>query len=322
MKGLGRGLRRLWLLAARWCGQLARAVGAGASATRSIDSTHKRDGLALGLIAVALVCAVGTWLGAAGPIGALADDAVRVWFGLLAFVFPVALVVLAVVLMRSEPDPGHRPRRIAGGIAVVLSVAGVLHVVHVAGLADATSDSTGQRMEAGGTVGWLVGQPLFVGINTIPAILLLVLLGLFGLLLIMGISLADVPRLIRGGWREIGHRPEDPDDGYDGYDEWDEPPADDHPIDLDEQSVAPRLRRPSRRRQAVDAGEGDIAAATGPGFGDPPAGSAARRVAEPLTRPIPPVPVPASAPIRPASPVARPGPAGARPLRRHRRRRP
>ncbi|WP_420120967.1 DNA translocase FtsK 4TM domain-containing protein, partial [Nakamurella sp.] len=311
---MGRGLRRLWLLVARWCGQLARAVGAGASATRSIDATHKRDGLALGLIAVALVCAVGTWLGAAGPIGALADDAVRVWVGVLAYVFPIALVVLAVVLMRSEPDPGHRPRRIAGGIAVVLSAAGVLHVLHVAGLADATTDSTGQRMTAGGTVGWLVGQPLFVGINTIPALLLLVLLGLFGVLLILGISLADVPRLIRGGWREIGHRSAEPDDGYDDWDE----PADEHPMDLDEPPAAPRLRRPSRRRQGVDSGtDSDTDSDSGTGSGIPggarsageaglgPAGDlddgsgevahpatgyAARRGAEPLTRPIPPVP--------------------------------
>ena len=271
IKGLGRGLRRLWLLVARWCGQLARAVGAGASATRSIDSTHKRDGLALGLLAVALVCAVGTWLGAAGPIGALADDAVRVWFGLLAYVFPVALVVLAVVLMRSEPDPGHRPRRVAGGIAVVLGAAGVLHVLHVAGLADPTTDSTGQRMAAGGTVGWLVGQPLYVGITAVPAILLLVLLGLFGLLLILGISIADVPRLIHGGWRELGGSRS----GQDEDDEPDRATGDDHPLDLADQPAVPRLRRPSRRRQAVDA-----TAAADPSLPGE----------EPLTRPIPPVP--------------------------------
>ncbi|HEY7816249.1 MAG TPA: DNA translocase FtsK 4TM domain-containing protein, partial [Nakamurella sp.] len=183
LKGLGRGIRRLWLLVARWCGQLIRAVGAGASATRSIDRAHKRDGLALGLLAVALICAVGTWLGAAGPIGGLADDAVRVWFGLLAYVIPVALAGVAIVLMRAEPDPAHRPRRIAGAVAVVLAAAGVLHVVHAAGLPEGAADSTGQRMEAGGTVGWLVGQPLYVGITAVPAILLLVLLGLFGLLL-------------------------------------------------------------------------------------------------------------------------------------------
>lgn len=184
--------------------------------------------------------------------------------------------------MRSEPDPGHRPRRIAGGIAVVLSATGVLHVLHVAGLADGTADSTGQRMTAGGTVGWLVGQPLYVGINTIPAILLLVLLGLFGVLLILGISLADVPRLIRGGWREIGHRSAPPDDGYDGYDgEWDDQPADEHPLDLDAPPPAPRLRRPSRRRQGVNDGTdpgtdrgvvpGDASAEMGPGLRDRPA---------------------------------------------------
>ncbi len=272
IKGLGRGLRRLWLLVARWCGQLARAVGAGASATRSIDSSHKRDGLALGLLAVALVCAVGTWLGAAGPIGALADDAVRVWFGMLAYVFPVALVVLAVVLMRSQPDPGHRPRRVAGGIAVVLSAAGVLHVLHAARLDPGAADSTGQRMDAGGTVGWLVGQPLYVGITAVPAILLLVLLGLFGLLLILGISLADVPRLIQGGWREYGgHR-----SGGAGDDDRDPRSDDDHPLDPDAPPAAPRLRRPARRRQAVDANATDGA-------------EPSHRDEEPLTRPILPV---------------------------------
>ncbi len=247
LNGIGRGLRRLWLLAARWCGQLARAVGAGASATRSIDKTHKRDGLALGLIAVALVCAVGTWFGAAGPVGALADDAVRVWFGLLAFVFPVALVGGAVVLMRTDPDPPHRPRRVAGAVAVVLGAAGVLHVLHVAGLPDGAGDGTGLRMEAGGTVGWLVGQPLYVGITAVPAVLLLVLLGLFGLLLVLGISVAEVPRLVRGGWRQWRGSPP-PEAGDQANEE-----AEEEALDLDAEATVPRLRRPSRRRQAVDA---------------------------------------------------------------------
>ena len=272
LKGLGRGVRRLWLLAARWCGQLARAVGAGANATRSIDRTHKRDGLALGLLAVALICAVGTWLGAAGPVGALADDAVRVWFGVLAYVFPVALVGVAIVLMRSDPDPAHRPRRIVGSIAVVLSAAGVLHVLHAAGLSDGAVDSVGQRMTAGGTVGWLVGQPLYVGITAVPAILLLVLLGLFGLLLILGISVADVPGLLRGGWRGLTRARSDDPDG--------DAVQDEHPLDPDAQDVpTTRLRRPARRRQAVDAD--DAAGAASPDDVD-----------DALTRPIPVAPDP------------------------------
>ena len=88
VKGIGRGLKRLWLVAARWLGGLVRAIGRGAAATRDIDAVHRRDGIAFGLIALAVVCALGTWLQAAGPVGGLADDAVRVWIGAIAVVFP------------------------------------------------------------------------------------------------------------------------------------------------------------------------------------------------------------------------------------------
>ncbi|HEY4991582.1 MAG TPA: DNA translocase FtsK 4TM domain-containing protein, partial [Nakamurella sp.] len=187
VKGIGRGLRRLWLVGARWLGGLVRAIGRGAAATRGIDPVHRRDGIAFGLIALAVVCAIGTWLQAAGPVGGLADDAVRVWVGALAIVLPIALAVTAVVLMRTEPDPEQRSRRIVGGAAVTLSIAGILHVVHVNGLADQVPDSIALRMTAGGTLGWLIGQPLFVGVTAVPAIILLVLLGGFGVLLISGI---------------------------------------------------------------------------------------------------------------------------------------
>src|SRR6478672_1433106 len=166
-KGIGRGLRGLWLLAARWLGSAVRAIGRGAAATKDIDAAHRRDGIAFGLIALAVVCAIGTWLGAAGPVGSIADDAVRVWIGALATIFPVALVVIAVILMRTEPDPEQRARRIAGGVGVILSITGILHVLHVNGLADGTADSVGLRMTAGGTLGWLIGQPLFVGVTAV-----------------------------------------------------------------------------------------------------------------------------------------------------------
>ena len=72
---------------------------------------HRRDGIALALIAVAMVCAIGTWLQAAGPVGGVAEDAVRVWIGSLAQIFPLALVVIAAILMRTEPDRRDLSRR-------------------------------------------------------------------------------------------------------------------------------------------------------------------------------------------------------------------
>jgi len=41
-KGIGRGLRQVWLLAARWLGSAVRAIGRGAAATKDIDAAHRR----------------------------------------------------------------------------------------------------------------------------------------------------------------------------------------------------------------------------------------------------------------------------------------
>ena len=253
-RGIGRGLLRIWNLVARWLGSLVRAIGRGAAATRDIDAVHRRDGIALGLIALALVCAAGSWLQAAGPVGGLADDAVRVWIGSLAVIFPIALVVVAVILMRTEPDPAQRPRRIAGGAAITVAIVGILHVLHVNSLPDSAVDSIGLRMSAGGTLGWVVGQPLYIGVTAVPAIILLVLLGLFGALLVSGIPLAEVPARTREGISRLGRpRGSDQDDDLttgasrnaDDYRDGGEVN-----LDADPDMATTRLRRPSRRRQA------------------------------------------------------------------------
>ncbi len=250
VKGIGRGLKRLWLVAARWLGSLVRAIGRGAAATRDIDPVHRRDGIAFGLIALAVVCAIGTWLQAAGPVGGLADDAVRVWIGAIAVVFPIALVVVAVVLMRTEPDPEHRSRRIVGTAAVTLSVAGILHVLHVGNLPDGAADSIGRRMDAGGTFGWLIGQPLYIGVTTVPAILLLVLLGGFGVLLISGVPLVEVPNRIRDNWSRLREGRAAPDENTDAQDYR---AGGEVTLDPDADLATTRLRRPARRRQAANA---------------------------------------------------------------------
>ncbi|TKV60913.1 DNA translocase FtsK [Nakamurella flava] len=263
---LGRGVAATWQLGARGVGRIVRSI----ARTHDIHPAHRRDGLALGLIAIALVCAFGTWLGAAGPVGGLADDVVRVWIGSLAVVFPVLLVVVAVILMRTEPDPDHRPRRVAGTIAALLGITGVLQVVHVSGLPDGVTDTVASRMSAGGTMGWLFGQPLYIGVTAVPAVILLVLLALFGLLLVTGIPVAELPDRARDAWDRLsGMRGADPDEATDAAP--DRPrrrraaPDEDvqdgdsyldgDPVDLDATDPRTvRLRRSSRRRQGHDGG--------------------------------------------------------------------
>jgi len=230
-------------------GGLVRALGRGASATKGIDPVHHRDGLALGLVSLAVLCALGSWLHAAGPVGGLIDDVVRVWFGAVGVILPVVLLIAAVLLMRSRGSGEHRARRVVGGTALTLGVTGIVQVVHEANLAGAP-DSVALRKYAGGTLGWLLGHPLAIGVTTVPAIILLSVLCLYGLLMLTGTPIWEVKE--RGlhavelltGWRpsrSYGHDDAATGDGY----------LDGDAVDLDkveDATATTRMRRPSRSR--------------------------------------------------------------------------
>ncbi len=241
---------------------MVRAVGRGAVAARDIDAAHRRDGLALGLVALAVICAIGSWFSGAGPVGSGIDKAVRVIFGSPGVVLPALLLAAAVVLMRTQGDREHRTRRVIGGVAFTLAVTGIFQVFHAASL-HGRPDSTALRESAGGAAGWLLGQPLYAGVTAAPAVILLTLLAIFGLLLLTGTAIRDVPSAVIGGFGRVrGDRPEHPDfidDDYDGPD-GEFAPADDYragaQVEMDEDvdlAATTRLRRPSKRRQAADA---------------------------------------------------------------------
>ena len=276
---------------------MVRAVGRGAAAAADIDPAHRRDGVALGLVAGAIVCAVGSWLTAGGPIGHVVDTVVRTSFGTPGLILPVLLAVAAVVLMRTRGDRDHRARRVFGGIALGLAVTGIFQVAHLMAL-HGRPDSVSERASAGGAAGWVLGEPLFTGVTAAPALALLVLLALFGILLLTGTALRDVPSTVTGGvdWirgrrteragrlqgdgPEQDHRPDDPAFLDDDPAFSDGDLADDYrvggqvPLADGVDLATTRLRRPAKRRQAADADPAtsetvvtvrpDLAAATAP----------------------------------------------------------
>ena len=253
MRALGRGISSLWRLLAKGLGKLVRALAPGSEP--SPNAAHHRDGVALGLIALALVFAIGSWFGAAGPVGALADDVARVWVGVVALIVPVLLVIPAVVLMRSRDDrPRRTAPRLVGTTAIALGVTGILQVGHEAELAGAV-DSVHARKSAGGSVGWLLGHPLTAGVTTVPAILVLVLITLYGLLLLTGIPLVELPGRIREWLGAPGARRAeraaagevDESAGHEAY-------LSGATLDLDAalDRPTPKLRRSAKRRVATD----------------------------------------------------------------------
>ena len=256
--GVGRGVARA-----------GKGVGRGLGRTREIDPVHRRGGLGVLVLVLAVVVGAGVWAGAGGPVGQTLSDALAAIVGLGAQVVPVLLFVVGVVLMTTEAHPEARPRLVVGSALLALGALGLVHI------------STGlptepQRWhEGGGAVGYLAAIPLATGLTVWVAVPVLLLLSGYAFLLLIDTPLRELPDLLR---RLTGRAVHEDDEHED---------VDDHPDDpgLDEPSTEPARRRPSRRRQAAFAEQPADAA-------EPPAHADAPPEEPPVRprRPAPPVP--------------------------------
>ncbi|SOX53216.1 DNA translocase FtsK, partial [Mycobacterium ahvazicum] len=183
----GRAMRATWLMAARGTGGAARSIGRA----RDIDPGHRRDGIALVLLAFAVVIAASSWFNAARPIGAWVDQVLRTFIGAGVLALPAVLGVVAIVLMRTQPNPEARPRLILGASMISFSLLGLRHL---------WSGSPGDpelRRRAAGFVGFAIGGPLADGLTPWIAAPLLFIGALFGLLLLTGTTLRELPEMVR-----------------------------------------------------------------------------------------------------------------------------
>ncbi|ORB39574.1 DNA translocase FtsK [Mycolicibacterium porcinum] len=205
---LGQGARAGWLMLAKGAGSTARSVGRA----RDIEPGHRRDGLALALLGIAVVVAASSWFHAAGPVGQWIDTAVRTLIGGPVILVPVVLGAVAVILMRTEPDPESRPRLILGSAMIALPMLGLWH------LWSGSPQDPIARQHAAGFVGFAIGGPLSDGLTEWIAAPLLFMGVLFGLLLVTGTTIREVPSTLRTMFSTRAFRDDDYDDEYDDYD--------------------------------------------------------------------------------------------------------
>jgi S-DNA-T family DNA segregation ATPase FtsK/SpoIIIE len=286
---LGRALSGGWLLLARGAGGAARAVGRQA-ATARLDPAHRRDGVGLAVVAVAVVTGVALWSSGGGPVGRLVHDLLRGGFGTLAIVLPVLLLAAGLHLLRQLPKPEERGRVGIGWTALALAGTALFHLGN-----GRPADRAG-RDGAGGLLGAWVGGPLQRGVGTALAVLLLALVLFFGLLVVTKTPVNRIPHRIREVRDRLLRRAP-----ADQLDEQLGEPGDDPTEELTGPPV--RLRRPSRRRQGSlrDPDLYDVEAAEAAAAGEPPDGepapvppprnrrkAAAEPAAEPATE-LPPV---------------------------------
>ena len=206
----GRAARATWLMLAKGAGSTARSVGRA----REIEPGHRRDGIALALLGLAVVIAASSWFDAARPVGAWIDSVLRTFVGGAVVLLPVLVAAVGVMLMRTEPNPEARPRLIVGTAMIALPVLGLWHLW--SGAPSAPAD----RQRSAGFIGFAIGGPLSDGVTPWIATPLLIIAALFGVLLLSGTTIRELPETLyamfgtRGGQAEYG-------DYYDDFDEAD-----------------------------------------------------------------------------------------------------
>ncbi|ELP61971.1 FtsK/SpoIIIE family protein [Streptomyces turgidiscabies Car8] len=254
--GVYRLVRALWLGIAHAVGAVFRGIGQGA---KNLDPAHRKDGVALLLLALALIVAAGTWSSLRGPVGDLVEMLVTGAFGRLDLLVPILLAVIAVRFIRHPEKPDANGRIVIGLSALVI---GVLGQVHIACGAPARSDGMQAIRDAGGLIGWGAATPLTYTMGEVLAVPLLVLLTVFGLLVVTATPVNAIPQRLRQLGIRLGILRDPEEDGLpeddERYDEqWREalpgrprgrgsaPEAYD-PDDAEQEALSKRRSRPRR----------------------------------------------------------------------------
>jgi DNA segregation ATPase FtsK/SpoIIIE, S-DNA-T family len=186
-RGIGRIVGALWMAAAHLVGGAVRRVG---STARELDPAHRRDGVGLAMIGAGFVIAAAVWWNIDGSVAGAIRTTVAGTVGATAVAVPVLLGLLAWRSLRRPDRNGPGGRQLVGWTALAL---GTLGLIHIAAGMPRPVDGPAAMQNAGGAVGFVA--------STVPADLLtvwvatplLVLLAVYGLLVVTGTPVHELP---------------------------------------------------------------------------------------------------------------------------------
>src|SRR6478609_4758876 len=168
---------RAWLGLAHATGGLFRAFG-----PETLEKEQRRDGFPFLLVLLAVAGAVVEWFfigsDVAKTISAYSAGAL---VGRVSFVLPVLLILLAGWLFR-HPSSVHDNGRIGIGFGLfTVTVAGFCHVL---GGRPQPREGLPALSEAGGVLGWLIGEPLALVLTEVGAGIVLGVLTILSILIL------------------------------------------------------------------------------------------------------------------------------------------
>src|SRR3954469_14089079 len=236
----GAGLFRIvggtWGLLAKGVGGLARSV-ARPDEAEPLAPEHRRDGVGLAVLGLAVVLGAAVWTNGIGPVGEGIATGARWIVGSIVVVLPVLFLFVSLRLLRHPANPEARGRLLIGWLCMVAAVLGAASVV---GGGDRHGPQQGVP-GSGGLIGWAVGTPLSAGVGAAVSVVLFVLLAFFGLLGLTATPVHQIPERLR----ELADRMTGRDYDADEYDDEDYE-------DEEEEEPAPRGRRGRKAPTAVE----------------------------------------------------------------------
>jgi S-DNA-T family DNA segregation ATPase FtsK/SpoIIIE len=191
-QGLRKFATAIWLGIAHVIGAIARGIGKSA---RDLDPAHRRDGLGLLYLSLAIVVAAVIWFDVAGFVSGVVTSLVTGAVGIFDVLAPVALLVIAVQTLRHPDAPSQKKGRLTIGWTLLsLSVMGIVHINR--GNPIPSSGAAAMR-EASGWVGWAITAPFVSAAGTIVTVLLLLVVAFFSVLIITATPVNTIPTKVR-----------------------------------------------------------------------------------------------------------------------------
>ena len=197
---IGHAIAAAWMVVAGLAGFTARRFGHSA---RDLDPEHRRDGVGLLWLAVAIVLAASIWWGMDNLVGRSISAFVHGAAGSASWLTPLLAALISWRYLR-HPERNSETGRVVIGWAT-LSI-GVLGLVHIANGMPSPSDGELAMRDAGGLVGYAASVPLARVLTAWVAAPILALVAGFGVLVITGTPVHRIPERMEEAREFFGRR--------------------------------------------------------------------------------------------------------------------
>ena len=168
-----------------------------------LDPALRRDGIGLFLLGSAIVVGAAVWWGLPGAVGHAIFIGVASTIGAVCYAAPILLALMAWRTLRHPDRNGPLGRQMIGWSGIML---GLLGLINIARGLPRTNEPERLR-NAGGIIGYVSSSLLSDLLTVYVAVPLLILLLLFGVLVVVGVPLHQIPAHVRAARARLRRRP-------------------------------------------------------------------------------------------------------------------